>query len=249
MSDRQAHGQTHRQETAGRCKLISQSHSTCERPGPEERMGAGCQERQRQKETKVQRQTPRQREGDTDRQTYACTRAHTHTHREAETERGRRRASDRETANGRQTGERGWHRIRDRHTGTAREAPQREATHKKQIPQGRGHQPWARPRLDAVPWGWQSPVGTPRLPRSRGLKGPLQPGYLRGDPAPIPRPEGECVSMCVSVSVWGWVDLGPGGYPEWRGEGVEARGWEACVSSCCLSLPLSPSPLPVVSSS
>ena len=43
--------------------------------------------------------------------------------------------------------------------------------------------------------------------------------------------------------------LGAGWIPRVEGEGVEAGGWEACVSSCCLSLPLSPSPLPVVSSS
>ena len=49
--------------------------------------------------------------------------------------------------------------------------------------------------LDAVPWGWRSPVGTPRLPQSRGLKGPLRPGYLRRDPAPTPRPEGESIPL------------------------------------------------------
>ena len=32
--------------------------------------------------------------------------------------------------------------------------------------------------------------------------------------------------------------MGPGGYPEWRGEGVEAMGWEACM---VLLLSLSPS--------
>ena len=115
---------------------------------------AGCRERQRQKERKVPRQTGRRREGDTDRQTESCvcarTHTHTHTHRDAETERGGQRASDRETANARQTGERGWHLTRDRHTGTDCEPSQREAARKKQLPQGRGHQPWAGPRLD----GW-----------------------------------------------------------------------------------------------
>ena len=109
--------------------------------------------------------------------------------------------------------------MREKHTGTDRDAPQREAAWKQQLPQGRGRQPWAGPRLDAVPWGWRSPVGTPRLPRSRGLKGPLRPGYLRRDPAPTPRPEGECVRVCVSVSVgeggvgstWGRVDTQSGG--------------------------------------
>ena len=75
-----------------------------------------------------------------------------------------------------------------------------------------------------VPWGWQSPVRTLRLPRSLGLKGPLQPGYLRRDPAPTARPEGECVRLCVSVSVgkggvgstWSWVDTQSGGGRVWR---------------------------------
>ena len=78
--------------------------------------------------------------------------------------------------------------------------------------------------LAAVPWGWRSPVGTPRLPQSRGLKGPLWPGYLRRDPAPTPRPEGECVRVCVSVSLgevgvgstWGRVDTQSGGGRVWR---------------------------------
>ena len=68
-----------------------------------------------------------------------------------------------------------------------------------QLPQGRGHQPWAEPWLDAVPWAWQSPTGSPRLLHSRGLKGPLQLGYLRQDPDPIPRPEGECECVCECV--------------------------------------------------
>ena len=94
--------------------------------------------------------------------------------------------------------------------------------------------------LDAVPWGWRSPVGTPRLPQSRGLKGPLRPGYLRRDPAPTPRPEGECVRVCVSVSVgegevgstWGRVDTQSGGGRVWR-PGV---GKLACPLAVSLSL-------------
>ena len=52
-------------------------------------------------------------------------------------------------------------------------------------------------RLKAVPWGWRSPVETPRLPR---LQGPIRLGYLKRDPAPAPRPEGECVRVCVPKS-------------------------------------------------
>ena len=93
-----------------------------------------------------------------------------------------------------------------------------------------------RPRLDAVPWGWQSPVGTPRLPRSRDLKGPLWLGYLRRDPAP--RPEGECVRVCVSVCRWARVGssrLGAGRIP--RAEG----GGRGLGSLWVLLLSLSPS--------
>ena len=101
------------------------------------------------------------------------------------------------------------------------------------------------PRLDAVPWGWQSPVGTPRLPRSRGLKGPLRLGSLRRDPAPAPRPEGECGRECACECVggrrWGRVDWGgrvdthSGGGRVWR-PGL----WKPVRSSCCLSLSLFP---------
>ena len=41
-----------------------------------------------------------------------------------------------------------------------------------------------------------------------------------------------CESVCVSVLVGEGCrreDWGPSGYPEWRREGVEAGGWEACV--------------------
>ena len=47
----------------------------------------------------------------------------------------------------------------------------------------------------------------------------------------------ETVCECVGGQGWGRVDLELGGYPEWRGEGVEAGGWEACV---ILFLSLSP---------
>ena len=144
-SDRQAHGQAHRQETGGRRKLVSQSHRICERPGPEERTGgrvSGETEAEREEGSETDSKTARGRYRQTDRRTctraHVCAHTHTHTHREAETERGRHRASDRETANGRQTGERGWHRIRDRHTGTACDAPQREARGRSSFPKGGG---------------------------------------------------------------------------------------------------------------
>ena len=124
----------------------------------------------------------------------------------------------------------------------------------KQLPQARGRQPWAGPRLDVVPCGWQLPVGSPRFLRRRGLKGPLRLGYLRQDPAPAPSPEGECVRVCVCVSVSeveGVVGrLGAGWIQRLEGEGCRGRGWEACVVPLMsLSLPLSPSPLPGVSGS
>ena len=249
-SHRQAHGQTPRhshaptrRETAGRRKLLSQSHSTCERPGPEERAGgrlSGETEAERDEGSETDWKTARGSYRQTD--ALARARAHTHTHTHTRTQ--RQRASDRETANGRQTGERGWHRIRDRHTGTDRDAPQREAARKQQLPQGRGRQPWAGPagRLKAVPWGWRSPVETPRLPR---LQGPIRLGYLKRDPAPAPRPEGECVRVCVCVcvsvsvgeggvgSTWGRMDTQSGGGRVWT-----PPAWEACV---VLLLSLSPS--------
>ena len=153
---------------------------------------SGDTEAERDKGSETAWKKARGRYRQTDRHVRAHTHAHahTHTHREAETERGRHRATDRETENGRQTRERGWHPIRDRHTGTDRDTPQREALRKKQLPQGSGASALGRARLDAVPWGWQSHVGSPRLLHSLGLKGPLWLGYIRQDVAPAPRPEG-----------------------------------------------------------
>ena len=99
-------------------------------------------------------------------------------------------------------------------------------------------------RLKAVPWGWRSPVETPRLPR---LQGPIRLGYLKRDPAPAPRPEGECVRVCVCVCVCVSVSVGEGGVGStWGRMDTQSGGgrvwtppaWEACV---VLLLSLSPS--------
>ena len=175
------------------------------------------QERQRQKETKVQRQLRRRREGDAGRQT--CPRAHTYTHTHTERHRWRGRNTERLTENWRRTRERAWHPIRDRHTGADLDTSQREAMQKKQLLQGRGSQPWARPQR-----GWQLPVGSPRLFHSRGLKGSLRLCYLRQDLAPTPWPEGECVGGrgCGRPTGARWI-------PRKEGAGCGGRGWEACV--------------------
>ena len=80
-SHRQAHGQTPRhshaptrRETAGRRKLLSQSHSTCERPGPEERTGGRLSG-----ETEAERDEGSETDWKTARGRYRQTR-HTHTH-------------------------------------------------------------------------------------------------------------------------------------------------------------------------
>ena len=90
---------------------------------------------------------------------------------------------------------------------------------KKQLLQGRGSQPWARPQR-----GWQLPVGSPRLFHSRGLKGSLRLCYLRQDLAPTPWPEGECVGGrgCGRPTGARWI-------PRKEGAGCGGRGWEACV--------------------
>ena len=160
-TDRRPDTRTHPREGRQPASASSSARAIAPVRGRGQRKGraAGCRERQRQKEMKVPRQTGRQREGATDRQTRSRARAHTHTHTHTRTQ--RQRASDRETANGRQTGERGWHRIRDRHTGTDRDAPQREAARKQQLPQGRGRQPWAGP-------GWTAESGALGLAFARG---------------------------------------------------------------------------------
>ena len=144
----------------------------------------------------------------THRQTRAHARAGAHKHahtgrekqRQGDTERltERRKTGDR---HGREDGVRS-----DRHTGTDRDTPQREALWKKQLPQGRGRQPWAR-RAPAGrgALGLAVTLGSPRLPLSRGLKGPIRLGYLRQDSAPTPRPEGECVRVRVCECVGGRV--------------------------------------------
>ena len=161
------------------------------------------QERQRQKETKVQRQLRRRREGDAGRQTdrheraYTHTRTHTHTRRQSQREGDTERLTERRKAGDRHGREDGIRSETDTLAQTV--TPRRERLcGSSGFPKGGGVSfgPGGQ-RLDAVPWGWQSPVGTPGLLRSRGLKGPLRLGYLRRDPAPAPRPEGECVRVCV----------------------------------------------------
>ena len=88
-SHRQAHGQTHRhshaptpRETAGRGQLLSQSHSTCERPGPEERTGGQVSgetqaEIHEASETNSKMARGRYRQTDTH---HTHTHTHTHTH-------------------------------------------------------------------------------------------------------------------------------------------------------------------------
>ena len=87
-SDRQAHRQTHRhspaatpRETASRRQLLSQSHGTRERPGPDERTGgrlSGETEAERDEASETDCKTARGRCRQTDRQTrHATPRTHT----------------------------------------------------------------------------------------------------------------------------------------------------------------------------
>ena len=191
---------------------------------------------------KVQRQAPKTARGQmqmqmqTDRQTD--TSAQAHPGRESQTEGDTERPTERRKAgDGQGTGD-GIPSETDTLAQTVTHRRERPVRKGGGVSLGPGE-----PRLDAVPWGWQSPVGTPRLPRSRGLQGPLRLGSLRRDPAPAPRPEGECgrerACECVGGRRWGRVDWGgPGGYPQWRREGVAAGALEACAV-LLLSLSLS----------
>lgn len=193
---------------------------------------------------KVQRQAPKTARGQmqmqmqmhTDRQTRA--RRHTQGGRARETE----TQSDRPTARRKAGDGQGTGDGIPSETDTLAQT----VTHRRERPVRKGGGVSlgpGEPRLDALPWGWQSPVGTPRLPRSRGLKGPLRLGSLRRDPAPAPRPEGECGRECACECVggrrWGRVDWGgrvdthSGGGRVWR-PGL----WKPVRSSCCLSLSL-----------
>ena len=166
-----------------------------------EGQGSGETEAERDEGSETASKKARGRCRQADRQTRARVHAHAHTHthtrrqsqREGDTERltERWKAGDR---HGREDG------IRSETDTLAQTVtPRRERLcGSSGFPKGGGVSfgPGGQ-RLDAVPWGWQSPVGTPGLLRSRGLKGPLRLGYLRRDPAPAPRPEGECVRVCV----------------------------------------------------
>ena len=194
---------------------------------------------------KVPRQTGRQREGATDRQTRSRARAHTHTHTHGHRDRGR--VTERRQTGDRQGREDGIRSETDTLAQTVthlRGRPRGSSS----FPKGGGVSlgPGPAGRLKAVPWGWRSPVETPRLPR---LQGPIRLGYLKRDPAPAPRPEGECVRVCVCVcvcvcvsvsvgeggvgSTWGRMDTQSGGGRVWT-----PPAWEACV---VLLLSLSPS--------
>ena len=151
---------------------------------------------------KVQRQAPKTARGQmqmqmqTDRQTD--TSAQAHPGRESQTEGDTERPTERRKAgDGQGTGD-GIPSETDTLAQTVTHRRERPVRKGGGVSLGPGE-----PRLDAVPWGWQSPVGTPRLPRSRGLKGPLRLGSLRRDPAPAPRPEGECGRECACECVGG----------------------------------------------
>ena len=120
---------------------------------------SGETEAERDEGSKTDWKTARGSYRQTDALARARARTHTHTHTHTRTQ--RQRASDREMTNGIQKGERGWPQIRDRHTGTDRDAPRREAARKKQLPQGRGRQPWAGP-------GWTAESGALGLAFAHG---------------------------------------------------------------------------------
>ncbi|XP_055423578.1 uncharacterized protein LOC129643285 [Bubalus kerabau] len=148
---------------------------------------------------KVPRQTGRQREGATDRQTRSRARAHTHTHTHTHGHRDRGRVTER-----RQTGDR---QGREDGIGSETDTLAQTVTHLRGRPRGSSSfpkgggvslGPGPAGRLKAVPWGWRSPVETPRLPR---LQGPIRLGYLKRDPAPAPRPEDDSAATCCLVNI------------------------------------------------
>ena len=126
--------------------------------------------------------------------THHQTHTHTHTHTQRETQRladGKREAD---------TGERMASDPRQ-HSGTVPDPPQREARRKKQLSQGRGRQPWARAPAGRGALGLAEPRGVPKTswqPRSQRCPSAWLP---KARPRPAQRPEGEWVSVCVSVSV------------------------------------------------
>lgn len=157
------------------------------RLGQEEGTEAWCQKTKSQKETKVQRQTRRSQEGDR----HACTHTHRHTYtgRHRQTE-GRHRPTDRWKTGDRHGREDG---IRSKTDPLAQTVHTSERGHA--FPR-EGGQPWVGPRLNAVPWGWQSPVASLRLLRSLGLKAPFGLATLGKTQTPYPGQRvsvGECV--------------------------------------------------------
>ena len=206
---------------------------------------------------KVQRHTPktargRCRQRQTDRQTDTSAQAHTgrERQREGDTERltERRRAGD-----GQGTGDG----IRSE-TDTLAQT----VTHLRERPCGRSSFPKgggvslgpAGPGWTQCPGAGNHPWGPPDFLASEVSKVPFGLATY-GETQPPPPGQrvsaGECVCECVGGRRWGLVDWGPGGTQN-GGDRVWRPGvWKSVWSSCCLSLslPLSPSPLPVVSGS
>ena len=249
-SDVQPHGQAHR-HTRGHPRQVRQPAGasssaratarapTRERPGPEEGTagrGSGETETERDEGSETGSQDGERADADADADRQTDTSAQAHPGRESQREGDTERPTERRKAgDGQGTGD-GIPSETDTLAQTVTHRRERPVRKGGGVSLGPGE-----PRLDAVPWGWQSPVGTPRLPRSRGLKGPLRLGSLRRDPAPAPRPEGECgrerACECVGGRRWGRVDWGgrvdthSGGGRVWR-PGL----WKPVRSSCCLSL-------------
>ena len=194
----------------------------------------------------------RQMQTETDRQTDTSAQAHTgrERQREGDTERltERRRAGD-----GQGTGDG----IRSEIDTLAQ-----TVTHLRERPCGRSSFPKgggvslgpAGPGWTQCPGAGNHPWGPPDFLASEVSKVPFGLATY-GETQPPPPGQrvsaGECVCECVGGRRWGLVDWGPGGTQN-GGDRVWRPGvWKSVWSSCCLSLslPLSPSPLPVVSGS
>ena len=103
LSDRQAHGQTHRHshaltpsETASQSTFVSQSqsHSTCERPGQEEGTGGPVSGDKKPERNEGSETDSKMAEGDRHACTHMCTHTHTDTHTQAGIDRQRETQTD-----------------------------------------------------------------------------------------------------------------------------------------------------------